>query len=103
MSLAGLPSIRMQDLQTCADCGGSINPFFYRVTVEHCGIDQRNTRRQMGIVDFLGGNMGLAEVFFTDDTGARVVGGETIFLCQGCYLKNMDLVGAVEKSAGKPG
>ena len=83
--------IKIEALQPCNICSGSIFPIFYRFKIEMSIIDTQNIQKQNAMTDYLGGNINLAKVFWTDDTGAEILSiKEDIIICQNCFLSRLD-------------
>jgi hypothetical protein len=81
--------VKAADFKPCALCGKGMMhagvPLFYRVTVEHMGIDVRECERASGMEQFLG-NVALARVFHDPDVAQCVGEPVTTLVCQSCAL-----------------
>lgn len=77
--------MKLADLRPCDGCGGSINPVFYRVEIEQHVIDQARAQQHVGMVQFFGGNAGLAGVFTDDARATTPAQRATLLLCTECF------------------
>lgn len=79
------------DLKPCALCGKGMMhsgvPLFYRVTVEHMGVDLREIQRAAGMEQVMG-NVALARVFHDPDVATRLGEPVASLVCQDCALNS---------------
>lgn len=76
------------ELRPCDNCGGSIAPVFYRVSVQQIGLKLNEIKRHMGLAQFFGdGNVGfaLANIMGTDPDIDQPIGNTVnMMLCTNC-------------------
>ena len=90
--------LKMNELRPCDSCSGPIAPLFYRVKVERTGILLRDVQREMGLAQYLGGNLQLAQVMGTNpDTTKAIESPVEIFLCANCACQQNSLAMFVEQ------
>jgi hypothetical protein len=82
-------AMKQTDFTPCARCGKGVMhtglPMFYRVTVEHMGIDVQAARRQMGLEMMLGGAGRIANVMGPDeDMGLPIGSANQGLFCETC-------------------
>lgn len=79
--------MKMKDLRGCDRCGGSILPVFHIVEVTQAIVNAKAVNRELGMIQMMGGSMGLARVMGVDeDVVTKVPHSTTLFLCQDCSL-----------------
>lgn len=84
--------IKTRDLRPCDGCGGSIAPFFYRLTFSfrQLAIDRTAVNQVLGTAQILGGNLLLGSMMSPDrDATIELPGHQVdsdIFLCSECVL-----------------
>jgi len=87
--LDGLPRLGGEAAGPCASCGKHILdtglPIFYRLTVQHCGIDAKAVQQHVGLGMMLGGGgMALADVMGAHKQPVVVMNSGTVNLCHAC-------------------
>lgn len=92
--------MKAEELKPCAFCGKGMMhsgvPLFYRLTVEHMGIDVREVQRASGMEQFMGNNVALARVFHDPEIAKRVGDQHTALVCQSCALEPHMLAGLIQ-------
>lgn len=84
--------LKTRDLKPCDACGGSIAPFFYRLTVSfrQLGIDPTAVNGVLGTAQIFGGNLMLGEMMSPNQDATFELPGyqvdKDIFLCQDCVM-----------------
>lgn len=96
--------MKLTNLRPCDNCGGEISPHFYIVRTSLAFISQKATNQVLGLNQMFGGDaLGLAEVMAPDAEAVKIAGDEDsklmneIFLCQICYMDDVNLALLVEK------
>lgn len=84
--------MKAAELQACAICGKGVMhsgvPLFYRVRIEHMGIDANAVRQVHGLETMLG-NAALARVMGPDpDIATPIVDPHTVLVCQPCAIES---------------
>lgn len=82
-------AMKHKDFSPCASCGKGVMhtgvPLFYRITIEHMGIDARAVQRQAGLEQFFAGNAMLANIMGPDDDLGLPIGDAVRgLLCATC-------------------
>lgn len=98
--------MKSADLKPCAICGkGVIHagvPLFYRVKLEHMGVDLNAVQRIAGMEMMFGGGVAgvtLARVMGPDpDIAKPIVEAQTLLICQPCAFEPRSLVLLSEKT-----
>jgi|GEM_PF-4489249 len=100
--------MKLSQLRPCDNCRGPLmHGYFYVVRVSQAFVLPRQANQVLGLTQYLGGNLPLAEIFAPDDDVVKILGDENkelmheIFLCQDCALQPVDLLGLVETRAQK--
>ena len=98
-ALKHLTRLGDEALGPCLKCGkvmlGSGLPVFYRVTVEHCGIDKAVIDRHVGLAMTLGGGadgLALASVMGPGEKPVVVLGSGAVNICGPCSLSWVDFL-----------
>ena len=78
--------MKLSELKPCENCGKSIYPIFYRVTVEQIMVDARAANRVLALDKFFGGALGVAEVFAPDDSVTIPFQENSVILCNDCAM-----------------
>src|SRR5580698_11127776 len=84
--------MKLSELRPCAVCRGPLVPIWQVVRISMAALDRSKTQRVLGMTQFFGGNLALAEVMTSDDC-VMVLGDQdpammTEFnICQTCFLK----------------
>ena len=100
--LDGLPRHGDEALGPCACCGKVIlataMPIFYRLTVEHCGVDANAVRERVGLAMMMGGGergLALSAVMGGRKEPVVVVSSGTANVCGLCANERPDLLDAL--------
>ncbi|MEZ4594547.1 MAG: hypothetical protein R3D55_25895 [Chloroflexota bacterium] len=84
--------LKTSDLHPCDACGGSIVPFFYRLTVSfrQLAIDRTAVNGVLGTAQIFGGNLRMGELMSPNQDATFELPGyqvdKGIFLCQDCVM-----------------
>lgn len=84
--------IKTRDLRPCDGCGGSIAPFFYRLTFSfrQLAIDRTAVNEVLGTAQILGGNLLLGSTMSPNRDATIEMPGHQIdkdlFLCSACVI-----------------
>lgn len=86
-------------LGPCAFCQrvmlGTEVPIFYRITIQHCGIDRKAVRQRVGLAQFFGGGQNglvLSGVMGSHDKPVVEIGRATINVCLTCAQEHPDVL-----------
>lgn len=83
--------MRAGDFKKCAVCKKGVAhtgvPLFYRVSVEHMGIDPTAVQRTDAMEKYMGGAVALARVFEDPVIASPIVPAMTILVCQNCAVE----------------
>ena len=95
--------MKAADLKPCAICGLGVMhagvPVFFRVKVEHMGIDTLAVRQTHGLETMLG-SVALARVMGPDpDIAKPIVDAVEVLVCQSCALEPRPLMLLLERSS----
>jgi len=89
--LADLPRLSAEAAGPCVICRRQMLatglPIFYRVTVQHCGLDAKAVQQHVGLGMMLGGGasgMALADVMGAHKPPVVVMSSGTVNLCHAC-------------------
>lgn len=82
-------AMKQTDFTPCVRCHKGVMhtglPFFYRITIEHMGVDAQAVQRQHGLEMMLGGNAKIANVMGENaDMGLPIGDATKGLLCQKC-------------------
>jgi len=98
--------MKLSQLRPCDVCGGKIAPSFYVVRTSIALFKPQATQQTLGLAQYFGGNLGLAEIFSPDEDAVVVAMDNEehkelmseFFICQNCYLtKPIDLALLAER------
>jgi hypothetical protein len=98
--------MKMSELRPCDNCGGVIAPMFYVVRFSIALFKKQAVNEVMGMTQYFGGALDLAEMFVGDDEVVRVAMDDQetkmlrteLYICQECYLmKPLHLAVLAEK------
>lgn len=87
-----MKSLKTRDLHPCDGCGGSIAPFFYRLTISfrQLAIDPTAVNGVLGTAQIFGGNLKMGELMSPNSDATIELPGyqvdKDIFLCQDCAM-----------------
>jgi len=88
--------LKTNELRPCDNCGGSIVPFFYRLTVSfrQLGLDRKAINQVLGTAQILGGNMLLGSMMSPNQDATFEMPGyqidKDIILCSKCVMGMTD-------------
>ena len=91
--------MKMKDLRPCDKCGGQIVPVFHIVEVTQAIVDGAAVNREHGMVQMMGGSVGLASVLGRNEDVVKMVPHSTkLILCQDCGMSgDLNLAELVER------
>lgn len=97
----GMKEAELRQHSNCSLCqqkiGASGMPLFWRVTIEHFGLDLRAVERLQGLTMMLGGNAQLAMLLGPDEDLAKWVSKPVVLtVCWTCAGRSMDLTSLLE-------
>lgn len=108
--LNDLPRLPEEALGPCARCGkvmlASGMPIFYRLTVEHCGIDARAVQEKVGLAMMMGGGeagLALAGIMGPGRDPVVVLDAGAVNVCMACAIESVELLAIVEKAVHAEG
>ena len=89
--LKDLPRLGDEALGPCAGCGkvmlGTGLPVFYRITVQHCGVDAKAIQRHVGLAQMMGGGpdgLHLAAIMGPGEKKVVELGKGAVNVCHQC-------------------
>ena len=95
--------MKLSQLRPCDNCHGPLSHgHFYVVRVTQALVLPRTTNQVLGLTQYFGGNLALAEMFAPDDDAIKILGDEQkelmyeFLLCQDCFLRPVDLAMLME-------
>lgn len=97
--------MKLSEIRPCDNCGGPITPHFYVVRMSIALFNPKATNQVLGMAQYFGGHLALAELFSPHEDVVTVAMDEKehkvlqteLFLCQDCYLRPVNLAELAEK------
>jgi hypothetical protein len=101
--------MNLSDLRPCDKCGGKLYPNFYVIRASLAIFKPSATNQALGMLQFMGGNLGLAEMFTAEEPVTVAMDQKKgdgymmneIFLCQNCLIHPINLAEIIERRQEK--
>ncbi len=96
--------MKLSEVRPCDKCGGKIAPVFYVIRFSQA-LFTPAAQRTLGMIQYMGGNLALGEMFAAEADDAVLVMGDKqkelmveLIICQPCFLGgSLDLASLWEK------
>jgi len=100
--------MKLSEIRPCDNCGGPLVPIFYVVRSSIAVFNPDATNEMLGLTRMFHGSLALAEIMGSKPDAVKIGGDEEenllieIYLCQACYIGDVNLALLAEK-IGKQG
>ena len=95
--------MKLSEIRPCDNCGGKIAPAFYIVKTSLVMFNPQETNQVLGMTQYFGGALGLAEAMAPEADVVKIAGDEQerlwdkIFICMDCFCKGFNIAQIIEK------
>lgn len=99
--------MKLSEIRPCDNCGGKIAPNFYVIRSSLAIFNPHETNQVLGMSQYFGGALGLAEVMSPQAEVVKIAGDEQeglweeIFVCMDCFCKGFNIAHTIEKANNK--